>query len=130
MERLTERELYDGKVCFTKCAHTNCPDKCAFCYIPDEANARLKEYEDMEEQGRIVKLPCAVGSIVYEPRPDRGFISTYEVTMITITSTIRFKWMLLDGIYSNLDGFSIDDIGKTVFLTGEQAEQAMKQEQS
>lgn len=53
MERLTNRELYDGKVCFTKCSKTNCPDKCAYCDIPKEANARLKEYEDLEEQGKL-----------------------------------------------------------------------------
>ena len=27
---------------------------------------KLKEYEDLEEQGRLLKLPCAVGDTVYQ----------------------------------------------------------------
>lgn len=57
MERLTERELYDGKVCFTKCAKTNCQDKCVYCDVQKEAYARLKEYEDLEERGELLLVP-------------------------------------------------------------------------
>lgn len=89
---------------------------------------RLGAYEDLEEQGLLIRLPCKVGDTVYEPRPDRGFISVYEITSITISGTnIFYKWMLVDGIYSNLDGFSNDKIGKTVFLNREDAENKMKE---
>ena len=88
---------------------------------------KLGAYEDLEEKGLLVILPLKVGDKVYEPRKDRGFISEYEITMITITSTMYFKWMLLSGIYSNLDGFKIDDIGKTVFLTKEEAEKVLEE---
>ena len=27
---------------------------------------KLKEYEDLEEQGLLLKLPCRVGDIIYE----------------------------------------------------------------
>lgn len=49
MDRLTERKMYNGKVCFTKCAETECLDKCAYCEVPKEAMNKLKEYEDLEE---------------------------------------------------------------------------------
>ena len=35
---------------------------------------KLAEYEDLEEKGLLLRLPCKVGDKVYEPRPDRGFI--------------------------------------------------------
>lgn len=47
MERLTECELHDGKVGFTKCSKVNCVDKCSYCFIPEEAKLRLREYEDI-----------------------------------------------------------------------------------
>lgn len=39
---------------------------------------RLKGYEDLEEQGRLLKLPCKVGDTVYEPT-DRNTINEYRV---------------------------------------------------
>ena len=37
-------------------------------YIPtlEEVYIKLAEYEDLEEQGRLIKLPCKVGDKVYE----------------------------------------------------------------
>ena len=108
---------YDNKYCYTH----NCPEI-------ERAIQKLGEYEDAEEQGLLIRLPCKVGDTVYEPRPDRGFISVYEITLITISGTnIFYKWMLVDGIYSNLDGFSNDKIGKAVFLTYEEAERKLKE---
>ena len=94
----------------------------------EKAIRKLAKYEDLEEQGLLIRLPCKVGDTVYEPRPDRGFISVYEITLITISGTnIFYKWMLIDGIYSNLDGFSNDKIGKTVFITRKEAEKNLKE---
>ena len=138
MERLTFNDLnkvaYDpwelcgmDKHC-TKCCHED--GGCAKgCHIL-KMYRKLAEYEDMEEQGRLVKLPCKVGDMVYEPRSDRDFISEYEIKMITIASRIRFKWTAKTGIYGNLDGFYINDIGSTIFLTREEAEQKLKEMQN
>ena len=35
-------------------------------YIGGEAIDKLAHYEDMEEQGRLIELPCKVGEKVYE----------------------------------------------------------------
>lgn len=66
-----------------------------------------------------------LGNTVYEPNK-RGVISTYKVISVHFSgSSILVGWDLLDGIYSNLNGFEISDLGKTVFLTREAAEAAL-----
>lgn len=87
---------------------------------------RLKEYEDSEEQGRLIKLPCKDGDIVYVPT--RDFISEFRIIQIIISGNDRlFRWVLNTGIYPNLVGFSNEDIGKNVFLTKFEAEAKLKE---
>ena len=62
MERLT-RTSDSGEAAFAFNLYINC--------LPSEAEkilnvaTKLKEYEDLEEQGRLLKLPCKVGDTVY-----------------------------------------------------------------
>lgn len=68
-----------------------------------------------------------LGNTVYEPNK-RGVISTYKVISVHFSGcSILVGWDLLDGIYSNLNGFEISALGKTVFLTREAAEAALKE---
>lgn len=70
MERLTYRtelgvSIDKNEDCPTCSICRNCdipPRKCK--YISD-ALEKLADYEDLEEQGRLVKLPCKVGDTVY-----------------------------------------------------------------
>lgn len=90
---------------------------------------KLADYEDAEEQGLLIKLPCKVGDMVYEANIGRKMISTYKVTSIVImTGSRNYGWELIDGIYSNLNGFNEYALGKTVFLTREEAEKALKKQ--
>lgn len=59
MERLTESNplWIDDELWERACE----PD----CEEIDAVYRKLKEYEDLEEQGRIIKLPCKVGDTVY-----------------------------------------------------------------
>lgn len=80
---------------------------------------KLAHYEDLEEAGRLVVLPCKVGDTVYQILQkgsghweedkyildDRGMPKIYER---------GFHLILLN------------DIGKTVFLTHKEAEAALK----
>lgn len=66
----------------------------------------LGEYEDLEEQGRLLKLPCEVGDTVYEIIDDniptyKAYIQAYEVQDIS-TKEIKYcdDWIPLD--YDNL----------------------------
>ena len=88
----------------------------------------LRDLLQAEQAGRLVLLPCKVGDTVYEPNK-RGFISIYKVISIHLsTCSILVGWELIDGIYSNVNGFEASALGKTVFLTREDAEAAMAQE--
>lgn len=59
MERLTESNpsWIDDELWERACE----PD----CEEIDAVYRKLKEYEDLEEQGRLVQLPCKVGDTVY-----------------------------------------------------------------
>lgn len=74
----------------------------------------------------LAQADSMIGQTVYEPN-NRGFISTYKVISIHISGcSVLVGWELLDGIYSNLNGFEISALGKTVFLTREEAEAAVE----
>lgn len=71
MNRLTENVL--GNIQLKACGNDFCKETCAEhdeetscnnCPI-QKAFEKLAEYEDLEEQGRLLKLPCGVGGIVY-----------------------------------------------------------------
>lgn len=94
----------------------------------NEAYYKLQHYEDLEEQGRLIELPCKIGDTVYSfsfnivyPFTVNGFeINKYEV---------EFKGSYC-GEEKSLEYWSIhfpvSKIGKAVFLTREEAEAALK----
>lgn len=87
---------------------------------------KLAEYEQLEEQGLLVRLPCKVGDTVYVPT--RNFVSELRITMVSVDMHgVYFSWMLNSGIYPNLDGFSKSKLGKSVFLTREEAEKKLEE---
>lgn len=98
----------------------------------DEFNTMYAEKcEDFSDRSLWVKLPCKVGDTLYEPT-DRGTICEYEVTAVHVgllftfvkwDITNGFAWRLIDGIYAN-------EIGKTVFLSREEAKQALEERES
>lgn len=95
------------------------------CYeMMDNCLQKLAEYEDLEEQGLLLKLPCKIGDMVYSIT--RNFISEYMICSIEkYNEGFFFNWRCEKGIYINVRGFTDYDIGKTVFLTKEEAEQAL-----
>lgn len=97
-----------------------------------KAIAKIKEFEGVPVN-RLRELAQAyrlLGNTVYEPNK-RGVISTYKVISVHFSGcSILVGWDLLDGIYSNLNGFEISALGKTVFLTREAAEAALKEKEA
>lgn len=78
----------------------------------------LGNYEDLEEQGKLLKLPCAPGHPVWKIK--NGKISKWVVSTIKIEeSGVSF----CNTVYI----CDISDFGKTVFLTKEEAEAALKE---
>lgn len=80
-----------------------------------ELNKKLKPYMDAEEQGLLVQLPCKVGDTVYEVVKKRIDITGYRMEWgwETVVEAVKFRMGMTDSV------------GKTVFLTREEAEAAM-----
>lgn len=75
-----------------------------------------------------MRLPCKVGDTVYVPT--RNFVSELRITLMSVDTNdmaMYFSWLLNSGIYPNLDGFSGYELGKTVFLTREEAEKKLEE---
>lgn len=97
---------------------------------------KLAEYEDLEEQGMLLKIPCRIGDIVFHKDPYKSVytgVKTYQITNIMISQNKKGEWikkyramLLVNGkIVDSQLNFSFDDIGKTVFLTEPEADEAL-----
>ena len=98
---------------------------------------KLAEYEDLEEQGKLLELPCAVGDAVYHtciPRNEEPQIIEMKVVCVEPYGAIRNHKGVCEvwNVYAETDYtkgyFKFFDFGKTVFLTREAAEAALKAE--
>lgn len=91
---------------------------------------KLGEYEDLEEQGRLIKLPCKVGDVVYFAHHDRVISSEvlsekYRAEAENHGVFIRERLTIdVEGVSAEID---FGDIGKTVFLTESEAEAKLKE---
>lgn len=91
---------------------------------------KLAEYEDLEQQGKLLKLPCAVLDEFYCIWRNKGQnpIQKMQVKKIEIHErkgiVIQMEFV---GNRGCLFRFYEDDFGKTVFLTIEEAESALKE---
>ena len=89
----------------------------------------ITKYKELEEQGLLLKLPCKLGSTVYYI--DKKIYKEYyieEMEVEDITFRDNEFYISLYNLTTKYFDFCItsDDIGKTVFLTKEEAEQELK----
>ena len=138
MERLTDRNA-DGNYfypkCFEKCDGLGASRKCDNCEITTSICEKLGKYEDLEEQGRLIKLPCKVGDTVWDNDFDRP--CAYTITAFSfgeceeyICEPITTKEAVFS--YANSSGsisgsFAEREIGKSVFLSKAEAKAKMKE---
>lgn len=81
---------------------------------------RLAEYEDMEEQGLLVRLPCKVGDTIYRCGDPIKKIYEWQIAYVEVYDD---ETVFVD---DSDNTFVEADIGKTVFLTREEAEKALE----
>ena len=88
---------------------------------------RLEKLAEADKDGRLVVLPCKVGDTVYEVT-SRKTISEYRVKAIRVELFCTFiEWDIVAGfVDKSIFGVPVDEIGKTVFLTREEAEKALE----
>ena len=96
---------------------------------------KLAEYEDLEKQGKLVKLPCKVGDTVWDN--DCGRPCAYTITAFSfgeceeyICEPVTTKEVVF--YYTNSSGsitgsFAESEIGKSVFLNKSEAEAKLKE---
>jgi hypothetical protein len=115
-------------------------EPCRDTYYNDKEQTRIP-YNFLEKEGaekncaffkdrsKFVELPCKVGDILYHPVPLRNIIAEYRIKSFQIYSNcVWVNWDLVDGVATiNLSGIYANEIGKTVFLTQEEAEKALKE---
>lgn len=84
---------------------------------------RLADYEDLEEQGRLICLPCKVGDTVWSTRWWDNKKISKKIDGETWYKDI-FQHKITKEKFSLYD---LDKIGKDVFLTKEEAEAKLKE---
>ena len=145
MERLTEKI---GNTNCVKGCGSNCKYGFQHCRTEDWENCKtiddvidkLAQYEESEEQGLLLRLPCKnwMDIVFGEQETFFGIDESYienPIREITVDSADRFTWydgwktLVLKGADENgLDWeFSPEDFGKTVFLTKSEAEAKLKE---
>ena len=114
MQRLTERDEKGFALLITRCADgckygsiDTCNHECDKDFIE-----KLAEYEDLEEQGLLLRLPCKVGDTVYHVVQGR----------IVEVSNVDLFFLLLSVVENRFNN--------SVFLTQEEAEKKLKEMES
>lgn len=123
MERLTKISEI-GNAYYPKCFEEPCcgmgeclDDKCSLML---DACKKLAEYEQLEEQGLLVRLPCKVGDSVFIIVGKD--ISKQKIRKVEISDNgIIFK------TNKQKRTFSIAGFGESVFLTREEAEKRLEE---
>lgn len=96
----------------------------------DELKNALGKYEDLEEQGLLLRLPCKVGDTIYEVSyENREFVIKEHIVKEFIYRAYRFP--RIEIYCENENGFlACNNIGKLdecLFLTKAEAEQKLKE---
>ena len=88
---------------------------------------RLRKLAEADRAGRLAVLPCKPGDTVYEVT-SRKTISEYRVKAIRVELFCTFvEWDIVAGfVDKSIFGVPVVEIGKTVFLTHEEAEKALE----
>lgn len=132
MERLTEK-FKDGRNILRK-GITDIFHVGFGRFFEGEAVDKLAEYEDLEEQGKLLKLPVAVGDMVYHLcafSSGESEIIEMKVCCVEPCGAIRNHKGVCEiwNVYAETDYtkgyFKFFDFGKTVFLTRPEAERAL-----
>lgn len=127
MERLTENvgngvrlKECGNSICMAIC---NSKRDCSVCPI-DEAFRKLADYEELEEQGLLVRLPCKVGDVLY--CIDNGIVETLIVNSFRI---YNFNRVEID--FENASGFALctfaGELDEGYFLSREEAEKKLEE---
>ena len=128
MERLTTRNIAGVAVYKHPFECEQCGD--TIWRLPDYGDGspteKLADYEDLDEQNLLLRLPCPIRTTVYNTTWWDCVQEKVKVDEKTFYRTVH-KHKVSKSTFSLLD---IYDFGKTVFLTQAEAEQKLKEIES
>ena len=100
---------------------------------------KLRDYEDLEEQGLLLKLPCKVGDTYWELekmfwvnehkcKGCKFYFETLEDSFCDCDNDFPKCTQILEKKFSSIKEIvmNMDEINKTIFLTKEEAEKALE----
>lgn len=113
MNRLTMR-LHDGKI------------GCLSEYTIQDLAKKLADYEDAEENGMLIHLPCRVGDTVYVKLASYCELAYAEATVRDFAHYASCGFcVVVTSRHFDKQSIPFTEFGKTVFTTEEEAEQAL-----
>ena len=132
--------------CFTRCMKPGADkqeirEDCSLYKVCLERQIfeKLQHYEDLEEQGRLIELPCKIGDTVWELcKCDDNKYRIFPMTVVDINAygrpkpkRVKHENQPIYNIYAESDYTylfaSFYDIGRIIFLTKAEAEAALKE---
>lgn len=137
MERLTKKNDSGGYYypkCFEKCNGLGASSECDDCEIMTSVCEKLGDYEDLDEQGRLIKLPCKIGDTVWDN--DFGYPCSYTITAFSFGECESYVEPLdakeivfyFSNSFGDITGsFLVSAIGESVFFSREEAEAKLKE---
>ena len=117
MERLTERDEERGYA-YSRYDLTDIVNK-------------LAEYEDAEEQGLLLRLPCKIGDAVYRVMADKRIKQPYEYKVIGFwysadeTCNNLHLVRYVKGVFDSSMSVPFSEFNRILFLTKEEAERKL-----
>ena len=144
MDRWTERFTSDGEKAIVIHDGSDSPDVCFEGKRKYDVMNALADYEDLEEQGLLVRLPCKVGDTVWvvtSPINVFGYDeydgdAEYEVYESFLSSVSYYASGEQFRIYAKVTNsfiaayFRECDFGESIFLTREDAEKKLEKLQN
>lgn len=88
---------------------------------------RLRELAQAEKEGRLVVLPCDVGDKLYDVTLGEVREKIVISLSMLLSKSVNHLVIHAENFRNAVTSYELQDIGKTVFLTREAAEAALKE---
>lgn len=91
---------------------------------------RLRELAQAEKKGRLVVLPCDVGDKLYDVTLGEVREKIVISLSMLLSKSVNHLVIHAENFRNAVTSYELQDIGKTVFLTREAAEAALKEREA
>ena len=128
---MTDNEIIKAlENCMNGGACVNCPyqGQCETGILAEVAVDLIKRQQAEIERLKKDSPPCKLGDVFYKPVIFRNEVDECKVSLLRQRADGSWKIRLSSGIYKSVFEITPDRIGKTVFLTKEEAEEALEKQ--